>query len=115
MLAQLFQDIIMLNLTLLYFILLGSYYLGRKYLPKMHELIKLSSRMMKDNPILITTSLLICLMLIHPEKDLLTNKILQLGLAEEGTNQLPEALQEMFQGSETEILLYRILTLLIAA
>ena len=105
----------MLNLTLLYFILIGSYFLGRKYLPKIHALIKSSSQMMKDNPLLITTSLLICLMLIHPEKDLLTNKILQLGLAQEGVSQLPEAFQEMLEGSETEIFLYRILTLLLAA
>ena len=105
----------MINLTLLYFVLIGSYYLGRKYLPKIHTLIKSSSRIMKDNPLLITTSLLICLMLIHPEKDLLTNKVLQLGLAQEGVSQLPEAFQEMLEGSETEILLYRILTLLLAA
>ena len=105
----------MLNLTLLYFILLGSYYLGRKYLPKMHELIKFSSRVMKDNPLLITLSLLSGFILLHPEKDLLTNKIIQLGLAEEGISPLPEAFQEMLEGSETEILLYRILTLLLAA
>jgi len=115
MLVQLPQGKSMLNLTLLYFIFIGSYYLGRKYIPKIHALIKVSSRMMKDNPLLITTSLLSGFILLHPEKDLLTNKILQLGLAEEGINQLPEAFQEMFQGSETEILLYRIVTLLLAA
>jgi hypothetical protein len=115
MLVQLFQGINMLNLTLLYFIIIGSYYLGRKYIPKMHELIKLSSRIMKDNPLIITASLLSGFILIHPEKDFLTNKILQLGLAEEGISQIPEAFQEMFQGSETEILLYRIFTLLLAA
>ena len=115
MLVQLFQGINMLNLTLLYFIIIGSYYLGRKYIPKMHELIKLSSRIMKDNPLIITASLLSGFILIHPEKDFLTNKILKLGLAEEGISQIPEAFQEMFQGSETEILLYRIFTLLLAA
>ena len=115
MLVQLPQGKSMLNLTLLYFIFIGSYYLGRKYIPKIHALIKVSSRMMKDNPLLITASLLSGFILLHPEKDLLTNKILQLGLAEEGINQLPETFQEMFQGSETEILLYRIFTLLLAA
>ena len=115
MLVQLFQGKPMLNLALLYFILIGSYYLGRKYLPKIHELIKLSSRLMKDNPLLITGSLLSGFILLHPEKDLLTNKILQLGLAEEGMDHLPEKFQELLQGSETEIFLYRIFTLLLAA
>jgi hypothetical protein len=70
---------------------------------------------MKDNPLLITASLLSGFILLHPEKDLLTNKILQLGLAEEGMDHLPEKFQELLQGSETEILLYRIFTLLLAA
>lgn len=105
----------MLNLTLLYFILICTYYLGRKYLPKIYGFFKASSRMMKDNPLFITASFLICLMLIHPEKDLLTNKILQLGLAQKGDSFLPEDFQELLQGSETEILLYRIFTLLLAA
>jgi len=115
MLAQLCQGFNMLNLTLLYFIFIGSYYLGRKYIPKIHELIKLSSRLMKDNPLLITASLLSGFILLHPEKDLLTNKILQLGLAEEGMDHLPEKFQELLQGSESEILLYRIFSLLLAA
>ena len=115
MLVQLFQGINMLNLTLLYFIIIGSYYLGRKYIPKMHELIKLSSRIMKDNPLIITASLLSGFILLHPEKDLLTNKILQLGFTEDGVDHFPEKFQEIFDGSETEILLYRIFTLLIAA
>jgi len=115
MLAQLFQGVNMLNLTFLYFIMLGSYYLGRKYVPKIHEFIKLSSRLMKDNPLLITASLLSGFILLHPEKDLLTSKILQLGLAEEGMEHFPEKFQQLLQGSETEILLYRIFTLLIAA
>jgi hypothetical protein len=105
----------MLNLTLLYFILIGSYYLGRKYVPKIHALIKVSSRMMKDNPLLITVSLLSGFILLHPEKDLLTNKILELGLAEDGMEHFPEKFQELLQGSDTEILLYRIFTLLLAA
>ena len=71
--------------------------------------------MMKDNPLLITASLLSGVILLHPEKDLLKNKIIQLGLAGEGVGQFPEAFQEIFDGSETEILLYRIFTLLIAA
>jgi hypothetical protein len=70
---------------------------------------------MKDNPLLITASLLSGFILLHPEKDLLTNKILQLGLAQEGDSFLPEDFHELLQGSKTEILLYRILTLLIAA
>jgi len=105
----------MLNLGLLYFILLGFYYLGRKYLPKVHELIQFSSQMMKHNPLFITTTLLICLMLVHPEKDLLNNKFLSSDFAQEAVSQLPEAFQEFFEGSDQEIFLYRILTLLLAA
>jgi hypothetical protein len=115
MLVQLFQDKSMLNLTLLYFIFIASYYLGRKYLPKIQAIIQVSSRMMKDYPLLITTSLLSGFILLHPEKDLLTNKILQLGLTEDGVNHFPEKFQELLQGSDTEILLYRIFTLLLAA
>jgi hypothetical protein len=105
----------MLNLTLLYFILIGTYYLGRKYLPKIHALIKTLSRMMKNQPLFIMASLITCFILMHPEKELLTNKILQLELAQEGVSHLPEEYRELLRGSETEILLYRILTLLLAA
>jgi hypothetical protein len=105
----------MLNLTLLYFILIGSYYLGRKYLPKIHALIRASNQLMKDHPLFITAFLLSGFIFLHPEKDLLTNKILQLGLAQEVISHLPEVFQQMLEGSETEILLYRIFTLLIAA
>jgi len=115
MLVQLLLGKSMLNIILLYFIFIGSYYLGRKYLPKIHEIIKLSSRLMKDNPLLITVSLLSGFILLHPEKDLLTNKILQLGLTEDGVEHFPEKFQELLQGSDTEILLYRIFTLLLAA
>jgi hypothetical protein len=54
-------------------------------------------------------------MLVHPEKDLLNNKFLSSDFAQEAVSQLPEAFQEFFEGSDQEIFLYRILTLLLAA
>jgi len=105
----------MFNLALLYFIMIGTYYLGRKYLPKIHVFLKSSNRIMKDHPLLMMITLLGSFILMHPEKDLITNKMLQLELTKEGVRYLPEDFQELLQGSETEILLYRIFTLLFAA
>ena len=104
----------MLNITLLYFVILGLYHLGRKYLPKIQTMIQTISRMMKDHPLILLGATLSCLLALSPENHSMGEKILNIGRGVELNNPLTEDFERTLYGSEIETLIYQILMILFA-
>ena len=107
-------DLSMLNITLLYFVILGLYHLGRKYLPKIQTMIQILSRLMKEHPLIVLGTALGCLLALSPEHHSLGQQIFNLGQGVEMINPLTEDYERTLHGSEMETLIYRILMILLA-
>lgn len=107
-------DLSMLNITLLYFVLLGLYHLGRKYLPKIQAMIQTLSRLMKEHPLILLGTALSGLLVLSPEHHSLGQQLLNLGQSVEIIHPLTEDFERMPHGSEMETLIYRILMILFA-
>lgn len=104
----------MLNITLLYFVILGLYHLGRKYLPKIQTMIQIISRMMKEHPLILLGATLSCLLALSPEHYSMGEQILNIGRSVDFTNPVTEDFERRLYGSEIETLIYQILMILFA-
>jgi hypothetical protein len=104
----------MLNITLLYFVILGLYHLGRKYLPKIQTMIQTISRMMKEHPFILLGATLSCLLALSPEHHSMGEQILNIGRGVDLINPLTEDFERTLHGSEMETLIYQILMILFA-
>lgn len=104
----------MLNFTLLYFIIISVFHIGRKYMPKLLHSMRALHRSIKAQPLLCAVAAMSCFTLLHPEKMTLSQEVLQVGGLEGGLSNLRHEIRKMFPNAATEVWFYRILGLLFA-